>query len=134
MLEADSVDWAAGEMMAYGSLALEGYSVRLSGQDVRRGTFAHRHAALIEQETGAVYTPLKHLAEKQGKFRAFDSLLSEFAVMGFDYGYSVSAEDSLVLWEGQFGDFANGAQTIIDQFISSAYEKWNQSSRLTYIP
>jgi len=133
MLENDSVDWAAGEMMAYGTLALEGYSVRLSGQDVRRGTFAHRHAALIDQGTGAVYTPLKYLAEKQGKFRAFDSLLSEFAVMGFDYGYSVSAEDSLVLWEGQFGDFANGAQTIIDQFISSAHEKWHQASRLTLL-
>ncbi|MCA9752149.1 MAG: 2-oxoglutarate dehydrogenase E1 component, partial [Gemmatimonadetes bacterium] len=133
MLEKDSVDWAMGEALAFGSLVLEGTPIRLSGEDSRRGTFAHRHAVLIDQETGAEFTPLKHFGPGQGKFRAFDSLLSEFAVMGFDYGYSVSAEDSLVLWEAQFGDFGNGAQIIIDQFISSAFEKWKQSCRLTLL-
>lgn len=133
MLEQDSVDWATAEALAFGSLLLEGRSVRLSGQDSRRGTFSQRHAVLIDQENQAEHTPLNHLGEGQARFQVFDSLLSEFAVVGFEYGYSVSSIDALVLWEGQFGDFANGAQIIIDQFISSAEDKWTQTSRLALL-
>ena len=133
MLEEDSVDWATGEALAFGSLLMEGVPVRLSGQDSRRGTFAHRHSVLIDQEREAEYTPLNHLSAEQARFTVFDSLLSEYAVLGFDYGYSVSSEDSLVLWEAQFGDFVNGAQIIVDQFLSSAYEKWGQSSRIALL-
>ena len=133
MLEQDSVDWATAEALAFGSLLLEGRPVRLSGQDSRRGTFSQRHAVLIDQETQAEHTPLNHLGAEQARFQAFDSLLSEFAVLGFEYGYSVSASDALVLWEAQFGDFANGAQIIIDQFVSSAEDKWGQTSRLALL-
>jgi 2-oxoglutarate dehydrogenase complex dehydrogenase (E1) component-like enzyme len=130
MLQEDSVDWATGEALAFGSLLLEGTTVRLSGQDSRRGTFSQRHSVLIDQESGEPYTPLANLSDDQGRFVVFDSLLSEFAVMGFEYGYSVGNPDALVLWEAQFGDFVNGAQVIIDQFLSSSYEKWRQGSGL----
>ena len=133
MLEADSVDWSTAEALAFGTLLREGVSVRLSGQDSRRGTFSQRHAVLIDQTTQDEYAALAHVAPDQGRFTAYDSLLSEFAVLGFDYGYSVAAPEDLVLWEAQFGDFGNGAQIIIDQFISSAQEKWNQPSRLVLL-
>ena len=118
MFEGGEIDWALGEAMAYGSLLLEGKSVRLSGQDSRRGTFSHRHATLVDYETSAEHTPLKALGhEHESNFWVYDSLLSEYAVLGFEYGYSVAKPDAMVLWEAQFGDFANGAQIIIDQFI-----------------
>jgi 2-oxoglutarate dehydrogenase E1 component len=133
MLDQDSIDWATAEALAFGSLLLEGRDVRLSGQDSRRGTFSQRHAVLIDQETGTEHVPLAGMAEGQGRFAAHDSLLSEFAVMGFEYGYSVSAPEALVLWEAQFGDFVNGAQIIVDQFLASSYEKWKQSSGLALL-
>jgi multifunctional 2-oxoglutarate metabolism enzyme len=107
--------------------------VRLSGQDSRRGTFSQRHSVLVDQQTGAEYTPLQHLAPEQAPFLVYDSLLSEYAVVGFEYGYSVSRGDALVMWEAQFGDFSNGAQIIIDQFIAAAEEKWGQRSRLVML-
>ena len=122
------IDWATGEIVAFGSLLLEGRTVRLTGQDTRRGTFVQRFAAIVDRKTGESWVPLKHLDEDQGKFHVFDSLLSEYAVMGFEYGYSVASPEALVLWEAQFGDFANGAQTIIDEFITSGQAKWTQQS------
>ena len=114
--------------MALGSLLIEGRTVRLTGQDTRRGTFVQRFAAIVDRVTGESWVPLKHLDDDQGKFHVFDSLLSEFAAMGFEYGYSVARPEALVLWEAQFGDFANGAQTIIDEFIASGQAKWTQKS------
>jgi multifunctional 2-oxoglutarate metabolism enzyme len=128
-----NVDWATAELYAFGSLVLEGRAVRLTGQDSRRGTFTQRHAVLIDRKTGAEYTPLKFLAPGQAPFWTYDSLLSEFATMGFEYGYSVTREDALVCWEAQFGDFANGAQTIIDEFIASGEAKWGQRSELSLL-
>jgi 2-oxoglutarate dehydrogenase E1 component len=129
------VDWALAESMAYGSLLLEGTDLRIAGQDTRRGTFSHRHAVLICHTDGAEYAPLAHLGPEQGKFWIYDSLLSEYAALGFEYGYSVVAKESLVVWEAQFGDFWNGASTIVDQFIVSAEDKWNQTSGLVlYLP
>ncbi|MBW3669616.1 MAG: multifunctional oxoglutarate decarboxylase/oxoglutarate dehydrogenase thiamine pyrophosphate-binding subunit/dihydrolipoyllysine-residue succinyltransferase subunit [Actinobacteria bacterium] len=124
------VDWALGEAMAFGSLLLEGHDVRLAGQDSRRGTFSHRHAVVVDYETGAEHVPLASLAPagQQGRFFIYDSLLSEFAALGFEYGYSVVHKDALVAWEAQFGDFVNGAQVIIDQFIVAAEDKWGQTS------
>ena len=127
------IDWAFAELLAFGSLVLEGRTVRLSGQDSRRGTFSQRHSVLIDRENGAEYTPLNHLKPIDGehgggRFMVYDSPLSEFAVVGFEYGYSVGNPDALVLWEGQFGDFVNGAQSIIDEFISSGEAKWGQLS------
>ncbi|WP_374108913.1 multifunctional oxoglutarate decarboxylase/oxoglutarate dehydrogenase thiamine pyrophosphate-binding subunit/dihydrolipoyllysine-residue succinyltransferase subunit [Pseudonocardia sp. ICBG1293] len=122
------VDWAFAELLALGSLAMDGWLVRLSGQDSRRGTFVQRHSVLIDRHTGAEYFPLRNLAEGQGRFLPYDSALSEFAAVGFEYGYSVANPDALVLWEGQFGDFVNGAQSIIDEFISSGEAKWGQLS------
>ncbi|MGE5234764.1 MAG: multifunctional oxoglutarate decarboxylase/oxoglutarate dehydrogenase thiamine pyrophosphate-binding subunit/dihydrolipoyllysine-residue succinyltransferase subunit [Acidobacteriota bacterium] len=127
------VEWATAESLAFGSLLLEGKTVRLAGQDSRRGTFSQRHAVLVDQHTGAEYVSLQHLDPQQGAFLLFDSLLSEYAALGFEYGYSVARPDALVLWEAQFGDFANGAQIIIDQFLAAASEKWNQRSRLTLL-
>jgi len=120
----EGIDWATAEALAFGSLVKEGFGVRLSGQDSRRGTFSQRHAVFIDQETEKTYTPLRHLEGAEATFEVHDSNLSEFAVMGFEYGYSLANPKFLVLWEGQFGDFANGAQTIIDQFISSGERKW----------
>jgi len=129
------VDWALGEAMAFGSLLLEGGDVRLAGQDTRRGTFSHRHAVLVDYATGAEHVPLAALAPPgpQGRFFVYDSLLSEYAALGFEYGYSVVHKDALVAWEAQFGDFVNGAQIIIDQFIVAAEDKWGQTSGVTLL-
>jgi 2-oxoglutarate dehydrogenase E1 component len=125
------IDWGFGETMAYASLLTEGYPVRLSGQDVGRGTFFHRHAVLHNQHDGTNHIPLQHLADDQAHFIVIDSLLSEEAVMGFEYGFATADPTSLVIWEGQFGDFANGAQVVIDQFISSGESKWGRLCSLT---
>ena len=127
------VDWADGEALAYGSLVLGGTPVRLTGQDTERGTFSHRHLVLHDPKTGDAYTPMQHLAGARASFEVYNSPLSEFACVGFEYGYSASASNALVLWEAQFGDFFNGAQIIIDQFISAGQAKWGQSSRLTLL-
>jgi multifunctional 2-oxoglutarate metabolism enzyme len=135
MLSEDSVDWGTGEMFAIGSLLLENRLVRISGQDSRRGTFGQRHAVIVDKETGNSYFPLKEMSKREnaGRLYIYDSLLSEYAVMGFEYGYSVANKDALVIWEAQFGDFANGAQTIIDEFISSGEQKWGQTSRVVLL-
>lgn len=127
------VDWATGELLAFGTLLKEGTPVRLAGQDSRRGTFVQRHAVLIDKVTAEEWTPLLYLGEGQARFWVYDSLLSEYAAMGFEYGYSVERPDALVLWEAQFGDFANGAQTIIDEFISSSEQKWGQRSSVVLL-
>ncbi|MDF2497844.1 MAG: multifunctional oxoglutarate decarboxylase/oxoglutarate dehydrogenase thiamine, partial [Arthrobacter koreensis] len=125
-----NIDWGFAEIAAFGSLLMEGVPVRLAGQDSRRGTFTQRHAVFHDRATGAEWTPLADLDPNQAKLWIYDSLLSEFAALGFEYGYSVERPDALVLWEAQFGDFVNGAQTIIDEFISSAEQKWGQRSSL----
>ncbi len=122
------IDWGFGELLAFGSLLLEGKAVRMAGQDSRRGTFVQRHAVFHDRENGQEWMPLRNLSADQAKFYIYDSLLSEYAAMGYEYGYAVENQDALVLWEAQFGDFANGAQTIIDEFISSAEQKWGQHS------
>ena len=128
-----AIDWGFGELLAFGSLLLEGTPVRLTGQDVRRGTFVQRHAVFHDRENGQEWLPLMNLSDQQGRLWIYDSLLSEYAVLGYEYGYSVENEKALVLWEAQFGDFANGAQTIIDEFISSAEQKWGQRSSLVML-
>jgi 2-oxoglutarate decarboxylase len=133
MASQGGIDWAMGELFAFGSLLLEGVPVRLAGQDSRRGTFVQRHAVLTDRETGDEWTPLAHLAEDQGRFWTYDSLLSEFAAMGFEYGYSVARPDALVLWEAQFGDFGNGGQVVVDEFISSSEQKWGQRSSVVLL-
>ncbi|MFH8751354.1 multifunctional oxoglutarate decarboxylase/oxoglutarate dehydrogenase thiamine pyrophosphate-binding subunit/dihydrolipoyllysine-residue succinyltransferase subunit [Streptomyces rimosus] len=132
-VEDDTIDWGTGETLAFGSLLMEGTPVRLSGQDSRRGTFGQRHAVLVDRETGEDYTPLLYLSEDQARFNVYDSLLSEYAAMGFEYGYSLARPEALVMWEAQFGDFVNGAQTIVDEFISSAEQKWGQTSGVTLL-
>ncbi|GAB3814269.1 multifunctional oxoglutarate decarboxylase/oxoglutarate dehydrogenase thiamine pyrophosphate-binding subunit/dihydrolipoyllysine-residue succinyltransferase subunit [Tessaracoccus terricola] len=122
------IDWATAEILAFGSLLLENRPVRLAGQDSRRGTFSQRFAAIVDRVTNEAWVPLKHLSEDQASFEVWDSLLSEYAALGFEYGYSVARPDALVLWEAQFGDFVNGAQTIIDEFIASGQAKWGQKS------
>ncbi|WP_103341255.1 multifunctional oxoglutarate decarboxylase/oxoglutarate dehydrogenase thiamine pyrophosphate-binding subunit/dihydrolipoyllysine-residue succinyltransferase subunit [Amycolatopsis sp. CA-126428] len=122
------IDWAFGELLAFGSLAMESRLVRLSGQDSRRGTFTQRHSVFIDRKTGQEYSPLQNLAEGQGRVMIYDSALSEYAAVGFEYGYSVANPESLVMWEAQFGDFVNGAQTVIDEYISSGEAKWGQRS------
>ncbi|MFH5878015.1 multifunctional oxoglutarate decarboxylase/oxoglutarate dehydrogenase thiamine pyrophosphate-binding subunit/dihydrolipoyllysine-residue succinyltransferase subunit [Arthrobacter sp. NA-172] len=124
------IDWGFGEIAAFGSLSMEGVPVRLAGQDSRRGTFVQRHAVFHDRANGSQWMPLANLSDDQAKLWIYDSLLSEYAAMGFEYGYSVERPDALVLWEAQFGDFVNGAQTIIDEFISSAEQKWGQRSSL----
>ncbi|MGI8492823.1 MAG: multifunctional oxoglutarate decarboxylase/oxoglutarate dehydrogenase thiamine pyrophosphate-binding subunit/dihydrolipoyllysine-residue succinyltransferase subunit [Acidimicrobiales bacterium] len=136
-------DWALGEALAYGTLLLEGHDVRVSGQDTRRGTFGHRNAALVDHRNGQEYLPLQHLADngadeagdgvRPGRFDIYDSLLSEYAALGFEYGYSLVQRDSLVAWEAQFGDFVNGAQIVIDQFLAAAEIKWAQTSELVLL-
>ncbi|HEU4542499.1 MAG TPA: multifunctional oxoglutarate decarboxylase/oxoglutarate dehydrogenase thiamine pyrophosphate-binding subunit/dihydrolipoyllysine-residue succinyltransferase subunit, partial [Jiangellaceae bacterium] len=128
MLTEGPMDWGTAEIAAFGSLLLEGRPVRLAGQDSRRGTFVQRFAAVVDRVSGDPHIPLQHLDENQAKFYVYDSLLSEFAAMGFEYGYSVARPEALVLWEAQFGDFANGAQTIIDEFIAAGEAKWGQLS------
>jgi 2-oxoglutarate dehydrogenase E1 component len=130
------IDWAFAEAIAFGSLVLEGTPVRLSGQDSGRGTFSQRHAVLYDTQTGKSWTPLSELRSATApaaRFEVFDSSLSEEGVVGFEYGYSVVAREALVLWEAQFGDFVNGAQTIIDQYIAASEDKWRQTSRLTLL-
>ncbi len=127
------IDWAYGEALAFGTLVLEGTPVRLSGQDSGRGTFSQRHLVFYDAETGHKYCPLQHVADGQGHFDVFDSSLSEFAVLGFEFGYSVADPLTLVMWEAQFGDFANGAQVMIDQFIMAAESKWGQPSGLVML-
>jgi 2-oxoglutarate dehydrogenase E1 component len=127
------IDWATGELLAYASIVDEGKDIRMSGQDVKRGTFSHRHAVLRDEVTNAEYSRLSKINEKQGKFRIFNSLLSEYAVMGFEYGYNMATPNTLTIWEAQFGDFVNGAQTMIDQFISSAEVKWSRMNGLTLL-
>src|SRR5450631_1163104 len=133
MVSNGGIDWAMAELLAFGSLLKEGVPVRLSGQDSRRGTFVQRHAVLIDKVTAREWTPLKNLDKDQAKFWIYDSLLSEFAAMGFEYGYSAERPDALVLWEAQFGDFAGGAQTIIDEFICSSQQKWGQRSSVVLV-
>ncbi|MFG3018776.1 multifunctional oxoglutarate decarboxylase/oxoglutarate dehydrogenase thiamine pyrophosphate-binding subunit/dihydrolipoyllysine-residue succinyltransferase subunit [Streptomyces sp. NPDC048254] len=133
MIEDGTIDWGMGETLAIGSLLMEGTPVRLSGQDSQRGTFGQRHAVLIDRETGADYTPLLYLSEDQARYNVYNSLLSEYAVMGFEYGYSLTRPDALVMWEAQFGDFANGAQSVIDEYISAAEQKWGQTSGVTLL-
>jgi 2-oxoglutarate dehydrogenase E1 component len=127
------IDWGFAETLAFGSLVLEGTPVRLSGEDVARGTFTQRHLEFLDYESGEGYFPLEHLDPQQAKFEAINSSLSEFGIMGFEFGYSVAAPTTLTMWEAQFGDFVNGAQIIIDQFIVSAESKWNQPSGLVLL-
>src|SRR6187431_1515781 len=122
------IDWGAGEILAIGSLLMDGRPVRLAGQDSRRGTFASRFATVIDRTNANEWTPLSNLSEGQAKFHVYDSLLSEYAALGFEYGYSVARPDALVVWEAQFGDFVNGAQIVIDEFITSSQTKWRQQS------
>ncbi|VAW53534.1 2-oxoglutarate dehydrogenase E1 component [hydrothermal vent metagenome] len=128
-----SIDWGYAELMAYGTLLSDGYSVRLSGQDSGRGTFFHRHAVLHNQTDGSSFVPLRELGSDKHNFRVFDSLLSEVAVLGFEYGFSTTEPETMVLWEAQFGDFANGAQVVIDQFISAGEHKWGRASGLVML-
>ena len=127
------IDWGYAETLAYATLVDAGYPVRMSGQDCRRGTFSHRHAVLHDQKTDEIYTPLCHTSTHQATFQIYDSLLSEMGVMGFEYGYASTEPNALVIWEAQYGDFANGAQMVIDQFISSAWQKWGTLSGLTLL-
>lgn len=133
LIDNKKIDWAFGELIAYGSILLEGKNVRMSGQDVKRGTFSHRHAVLRDSKTYEQYNRLSNLSDKQGQYMIYNSFLSEFAVLGFEYGYSLASPDSLVIWEAQFGDFYNGAQTIVDQYISAAESKWQRMSGLVML-
>ncbi|WP_394813523.1 multifunctional oxoglutarate decarboxylase/oxoglutarate dehydrogenase thiamine pyrophosphate-binding subunit/dihydrolipoyllysine-residue succinyltransferase subunit [Streptomyces hazeniae] len=132
-IEEGKIDWATGEALAVGSLLMEGTPVRLAGQDSRRGTFGQRHAVLLDQNSGDDFTPLLYLSDEQARYNVYDSLLSEYAAMGFEYGYSLARPEALVMWEAQFGDFVNGAQTVVDEFISSAEQKWGQTSGVTLL-
>ncbi len=133
LIDEGVIDWTLGEWLAYGSLLTEGMNVRLSGQDVKRGTFSHRHAVIRDVESYAPHNRLNHLSDRQGQFMIYNSLLSEFAVLGFEYGYSLGSPGHLVLWEAQFGDFFNGAQTIVDQYITAAESKWHRMSGLVML-
>ena len=132
-LEDGGIDWGQAEALAFASLVVEGIPVRLTGQDTERGTFSHRHLVLHDAKNGQRWTPIQHLPEATASFEVFNSPLSEYACVGFEYGYSIAAADALVLWEAQFGDFVNGAQIVIDQFVSSGLSKWGQTSRLTLL-
>jgi 2-oxoglutarate dehydrogenase E1 component len=133
MWDEGEADWGVGEALAFGTILVEGRDIRFAGQDSRRGTFSHRHAVLVDHETGGEYAPLAHLGPDQGKFWIYDSSLSEYAAMGFEYGWSIVHQDALCVWEAQFGDFFNGAQIIVDQFLSSSEDKWGQNSSLTLL-
>ena len=133
LVETGKIDWALGELMAYGSLLLEGKDIRMSGQDVKRGTFSHRHACPVDANSYKSINRLDGLSASQGRFQIYNSLLSEYAVLGFEYGYALANPDALVLWEAQFGDFANGASTIIDQFIFAGESKWQRMNGLVML-
>jgi len=133
MSRSGGIDWGFGELLAFGSLLVEGVNVRLVGQDSLRGTFVQRHSVFYDRQTGQEWTPIKYVSEQQAKFQAYNSLLSEYAALGFEYGYSIEEPESLTLWEAQFGDFVNGAQTVLDEFISSAEQKWGQQSSLVML-
>jgi 2-oxoglutarate dehydrogenase E1 component len=132
-LDAGGIDWGQAESLAFATLLVEGIPIRLTGQDTERGTFSHRHLVLHDADTGAQHVPIKHLSEAAASFEAYNSPLSEYAALGFEYGYSVTAPEALVLWEAQFGDFVNGAQIVVDQFLVSGLAKWRQTSRLTLL-
>jgi 2-oxoglutarate dehydrogenase complex dehydrogenase (E1) component-like enzyme len=132
-LDDGGIDWGQAEALAFASLIGEGIPVRLTGQDTERGTFSHRHLVLHDAENGQRWTPIQRLPDATASFEVFNSPLSEYACVGFEYGYSIAAADALVLWEAQFGDFVNGAQIVIDQFVSSGLSKWRQTSRLTLL-
>jgi 2-oxoglutarate dehydrogenase E1 component len=135
MVKNNQVDWALGELFAYGSLVLDGHPVRISGQDSVRGTFSHRHAGMVMEDTTEVYIPLKYLRKDQSSFNIYNSPLNEYGVLGFEYGYAMSSPFNLTIWEAQFGDFVNVAQVIVDQYISSAEEKWGVMNGLVlYLP
>jgi 2-oxoglutarate dehydrogenase E1 component len=131
--ETDKLDWAMGELLAYGTLLTEGYDVRISGQDVERGTFSHRHAVIKVEESEEEVVLLNTLKDQKGKFQIYNSLLSEYGVVGFDYGYALASPKTLTIWEAQFGDFSNGAQIMIDQYISAAEDKWNNQNGLVFL-
>ncbi len=133
LIDANAMDWALAELMAYGTLLQDGHNIRMSGQDVKRGTFSHRHAIFYDSSTYEEYNRLNHLPDRKGKFNIYNSFLSEFGVLGFEYGYSMASPESLVIWEAQFGDFYNGAQTIVDQFITAAESKWRRMSGLVML-
>ena len=132
-IDEGGIDWGQAEALAFGSLLVEGIPIRLTGQDTERGTFSHRHAVLHDVATGEPYTPLQHIEDATSSFEIYNSPLSEYACLGFEYGYSVAASEALVLWEAQFGDFVNGAQVVIDQFIVAGLSKWRESTRLTLL-
>jgi 2-oxoglutarate dehydrogenase E1 component len=133
MIEDGRIDWGQAEALAFSSLLVEGIPIRLTGQDTERGTFSHRHLVFHDPETAEQYTPMKNLADAQASFEVFNSPLSEYATLGFEYGYSVAASETLVIWEAQYGDFVNGAQIVVDQFLVSGLSKWSQTSRLTLL-
>src|SRR5207302_9475566 len=132
-IDEGGIDWGQAEALAFASLLVEGIPIRLTGQDTERGTFSHRHAVLHDVETGETYVPLQHLGDATASFEIYNSPLSEFACLGFEYGYSVAAPEAIVLWEAQFGDFVNGAQIVVDQFIVAGLAKWRETTRLTLL-